>query len=241
MPRISVIIPTLNEEHYIRRALDSLRKQTFKDFEIVVVDSHSTDATIRTAKRCGARIVFAAKRGPWHAKNMGAKKARGTLLLFLDADTKVPRDYLSVINDGLKNPRVALLGPEVRMDAPLRYRAMLKLVYAAFILLGCINRAPAVMAAACRKSDFLKTGGFPAHRLGEDVEFSRKMSRLGKVLIRNYCVTSQRRFEHEGFLRLCAIYTFSLVEFLLTGKMSHKGYEFGVFEKPWPIVRESLH
>ncbi len=229
--KISVIIPTLNEEHYIRRSLGSLKKQTFKDFEIIVVDGHSTDKTLIIAKRYGARVVSAARRGPWNAKNVGAKKARGKLLLFLDADTAVPRDYLSMISEELKNTRVALIGPEVRMDAPLHYRVMLKLVYAMFILLGCINRAPAVMAVACRKKDFLSIGGFPARRLGEDVEFSRKMSRLGNVVIRNHCVTSPRRFKREGFFRLCAIYTFSLVEFLLTGKMSHKGYEFGAFGK----------
>ena len=57
MPKISVIIPALNEEKYIRHSLDGLSHQTFKDFEIIVVDSNSKDRTRQIAKKYAKVIV----------------------------------------------------------------------------------------------------------------------------------------------------------------------------------------
>ena len=61
--KISVIVPTFNEEERIKRLLDSIKKQTYKDYEIIIGDYNSTDRTIQIAKRYGAIITHAKKKG----------------------------------------------------------------------------------------------------------------------------------------------------------------------------------
>lgn len=84
---LSIIIPTKNEEEYLTALLKSIKKQTFKDYEIIVADNNSKDKTRKIAKKYGCKIV---KGGlPGKARNIGAKSATGDILLFLDADTEL--------------------------------------------------------------------------------------------------------------------------------------------------------
>ena len=78
-PAISVIIPALNEEKYIGNVLDALRKQTFKDFEIIVVDGNSTDRTREIAKK-SAKVIIEKRPRIGLARNTGAKLAKADLL-----------------------------------------------------------------------------------------------------------------------------------------------------------------
>ena len=90
---LSIIIPTKNEEEYLPKLLESIKKQTFKDYEIIVADNKSTDKTRKIAIKYKCKIV----RGglPGKARNRGAKVARGNILLFLDADTELKsKDFL---------------------------------------------------------------------------------------------------------------------------------------------------
>ncbi|HIH05500.1 TPA: glycosyltransferase [Candidatus Woesearchaeota archaeon] len=99
MPELSIIIPCLNEEHYIGRLLDCLGKQTFRDFQIIVVDSHSTDGTatvVRRRMRKDRRISLlrSPRKGVSDARNAGAWKAQAERLLFMDADVTIGSDFL---------------------------------------------------------------------------------------------------------------------------------------------------
>ena len=89
---ISIVIPAYNEEMFLPRLLESIRKQTFKDYEVIVADNDSTDNTVQAAINGGARVV----RGglPAAARNRGAEAAGGEYLLFLDADTVLPDGFL---------------------------------------------------------------------------------------------------------------------------------------------------
>ena len=89
---LSIVIPTFNEEKYLPSLLESLRKQTFKDFEIIVADNNSTDKTRSIASKNGAKVVDGGM--PSRGRNSGAKIARGEWLLFLDADVILPPDFL---------------------------------------------------------------------------------------------------------------------------------------------------
>ena len=81
---LSIIIPTLNEENYLPLLLESIKKQNFKSYEIIVADAGSTDRTIEIAKNHGCKITSGGL--PAKARNQGAKIAKGDLLLFSDAD-----------------------------------------------------------------------------------------------------------------------------------------------------------
>ena len=89
---LSIIIPTFNEEKYLPGLLKCLQEQTFKDYEIIVADNDSSDATRTIALIAGARVVGGGR--PAHGRNLGAEAAKGEWLLFLDADVILPSDFL---------------------------------------------------------------------------------------------------------------------------------------------------
>ena len=89
MPRVSVIIPMFNAVRTVEQAIESVRAQTFRDFEIVVVDDGSTDGGIEIVRRRhdGAiKILEQKNRGPSAARNLGIANSSGEYLAFLDAD-----------------------------------------------------------------------------------------------------------------------------------------------------------
>lgn len=92
--KISVIIPTYNEEEHIGQCLLSLKKQTEKNFEIIVVDDESTDQTLKIAKQHADHVLSQPHQGPGAARNLGAKSAKGDILVFVDADMTFHPDFL---------------------------------------------------------------------------------------------------------------------------------------------------
>ena len=89
---ISIIIPTLNEEKYLPKLLDCIRKQSYKDYEIIVADSNSKDKTRQIAKKYGCRIVKGGM--PAKGRNNGAKAAKSEILLFVDGVIHFDNDFL---------------------------------------------------------------------------------------------------------------------------------------------------
>ena len=95
--KVSVIIPTYNEETVIKICLDSLLKQSIKDFEIIVVDDGSTDKTkeiIPEIKNNQIKIYSQNHKGPGAARNRGVENAKGEILVFIDADMEFDKDFL---------------------------------------------------------------------------------------------------------------------------------------------------
>ena len=107
--KVSIIIPTYNEEQNISACLDSLFRQTYKDFEVIVVDDGSSDNTLLEIRNSVAKpkmecqfeicILHQAHRGAGAARNLGAKKAEGEILVFVDADMTF---NINFINDLIK-------------------------------------------------------------------------------------------------------------------------------------------
>lgn len=93
-PLVSVIIPVYNEEKYLGFCLESLKKQTYKNLEIIVVDDGSTDKSKDTANKYSVRLFEQSHSGPGNARNLGASKANGEILAFLDADMKYDKEFV---------------------------------------------------------------------------------------------------------------------------------------------------
>ncbi len=114
-PLISIIIPTLNSARVLRRCLESIAIQSFRDFEVLAVDGASTDETLDILRSSGNDIAFLLSepdRGAYHARNKGLAHARGEWVCFLGAD------------DWLWDPNaLASLAPHLRTAAP-RYRVV---------------------------------------------------------------------------------------------------------------------
>jgi len=95
-PRFSVIIPTLNEENNIANVLGRIPDSIWSHGEVIVVDS-STDRTPIIARRHGAKVIKAQKLGKGYAMKLGASKARGDILIFLDGDKTDPPEYIPLM------------------------------------------------------------------------------------------------------------------------------------------------
>ena len=106
---VSVIIPTYNGASRIGNCLDALLPQIAgRDAEILVVNDGSTDATASVVTSYpGVRLITQPNAGPAAARNLGAREARGTILLFTDDDCVVPQDWLSAI-EGMPNAQPSI-------------------------------------------------------------------------------------------------------------------------------------
>lgn len=104
MVLVSVIIPTKNEERDLPSLIKSLKNQSFRDFEALFVDGGSIDKTRALIKKAGFKLIIEDPAiGPGNARNIGAKKARGKFLVFVDADNVLSRDYLHNIVSDIQN------------------------------------------------------------------------------------------------------------------------------------------
>ena len=91
---VSVIIPAYNEEGDIELCLKSLKNQSRKKIEVIVVDDGSTDRTVEIVKEHKVKLLKQNHGGPGAARNRGAKQAKGEILIFIDADMHFPKDYI---------------------------------------------------------------------------------------------------------------------------------------------------
>lgn len=103
MPKFSIIIPVYNVEKYIKRCLDSVKNQTYKDYEVIVVNDGCTDKSIEIAKKYDVTIIDSAHEGVSEARNIGVKKAHGKYLLFLDSDDYWEKDLLKELDKSTEN------------------------------------------------------------------------------------------------------------------------------------------
>ncbi|MDO8589382.1 MAG: glycosyltransferase family 2 protein [Armatimonadota bacterium] len=92
--KVSVIVPTYNEENYIGECLKTLMSQTHPDYEVIVVDDGSKDRTVDVASGFGIKVIHQDHKGPGLARNMGAEQSSGEILSFLDADMSFEPDFL---------------------------------------------------------------------------------------------------------------------------------------------------
>lgn len=103
MPKFSIIIPVYNVEKYIDNCLKSIMNQTFKDYEIIVVNDGTKDNSMDIVKKYDVTIVEQKNQGLSAARNTGVKHATGEYLIFLDSDDSWNKDLLKEINKSLKN------------------------------------------------------------------------------------------------------------------------------------------
>ena len=107
MPKFSIIVPVYNVEEYIDDCLKSIKSQTFKDYEVIVVNDGTKDNSMDIVKNYDVEIINQENGGLSSARNTGVKKAKGEYLIFLDSDDYIEKDLLKKINDSLKdNPDV---------------------------------------------------------------------------------------------------------------------------------------
>ena len=107
-PKISVLIPTLNEEKYVGKLLEALTKQTYKDFEVIIADGDSKDHTERVVRgfedKLNLRYVKSPKTNVSSQRNYAAQQAQSDHFVFFDADTYVEPAFLERIYERVSLP-----------------------------------------------------------------------------------------------------------------------------------------
>lgn len=103
MAKFSIVIPVYNVEKYVGKCLDSIVNQTFKDYEIIVVNDGSTDGSIDIVRNYNVKIINSEHLSVSEARNIGAKEATGEYLIFLDSDDYWSNELLEKINNNLSN------------------------------------------------------------------------------------------------------------------------------------------
>jgi rSAM/selenodomain-associated transferase 2 len=190
---ISVIIPTLNEAQNIRATLDRLHHPAFS--EILAVEGGSRDGTAALAVPIAK--VLRAPTGRARQMNTGAATASGDVLLFLHADTLLPQTAADDITAALADSRVAGGHFDARITPD---RGLLWLVGRMMSWRARLTGiATGDQAIFVRRKVFEAIGGFPDIPLMEDIAFSRRLKRAGRVTaLRSCVVTSGRRWEQHG-------------------------------------------
>ncbi|MGB9732787.1 MAG: glycosyltransferase [Candidatus Micrarchaeia archaeon] len=195
----SVIIPALNEEKYIGYVFEGLKKQSFKDFEVIVADGGSTDRTREIANKYGARVVVERRKGIARGRNAGARVAKGRILVFIDADTKPSRRLIELYVKALNGDVVAATGPILPLEKTSKSMELgYKFVSIFFVKLSIKIGRPTIVGSnfAVRKDAFEKAGGFDNRLMTyEDWDLSKKLKKYGKIKYINEAIvyTSARR------------------------------------------------
>ncbi len=249
----SVIIPTLNEEKTISWLLHDLVSQTIPPAEVLVVDGNSLDATRRVVQKWAKvypYISLISGNSPVGAqRDLGGRKAKSTLLCFLDADVRLPIDFLEKAGQLLQQknlhtvcprylPIQSQLAPKIRASSfPIR------LVYAFFNAVFVFGQKKHPSGAgSCimtTKSVYKKVGGFRSDIVCDDMAYiraaatlkTRGQSSFGMIPLTVF--VSDRRWKKYGFFPTLFTYIHLSLQFMKNNFVSPQEYvyEFGKYEQ----------
>jgi len=228
--RISVIVPTYNEGKLVGKCLEALRRQTFRDYEIVVIDGHSTDDTVEIAKKYADRVLFDEGRGAAAARNLAVRQVDSEIVAFVDADTRVYENWLELINKNFERGVIGVGGP-LLPELGCNFVDRLLFVVCADMLrrfssmLG-VHQFSGANCAYLRKTH-LKAGGFREDLdMLDDVEFSARVGRYGRGRFdpELRAMTSLRRTRRKG--HACTIFGYlkGYLQLIATGKVEKRRY-----------------
>jgi len=184
---ISIIAPMLNEKKYIKKFLESLKNQSFLDFELIIIDGGSSDGSRDIVDSYGPEFkitgLFNEKRNLGYIRNYGSKMARGEILLFTNSDAVFSMFFLDKIAIRFQDPDLgALSGPTI----PLEAGPVTELAYFCFDCLRWIfskagRFSPSGNFLAIHRDLFLTAGGFPEVPINEDGLLGQKISWILKT------------------------------------------------------------
>jgi len=205
---LSIVIPTLNEEKHLGFLLESIKSQDFDNYEIIVADAGSKDKTLKIAKDYNCRVV---KGGvPAKGRNSGAKAAKGSLLLFLDADVVLKKNTLPRVLKEFKKKKLKLATFFLMPSSKEKTSKFLFTFFYNIPIFFLEKILPhAAMGILIEKKLFKKLGGFDERiTLAEDHDLARRGRKLGKygIIKSSQIYVSDRRFKKEGWLKTYSKY-----------------------------------
>ena len=233
--KISLIIPAHNEGKYIGSCLEhAIKNSGGKFFEIIVVDNVSTDKTKEIAEGFpGVQVVYEKNKGLTYARQRGFLEAKGDILAYIDADTRMPKGYCEKIEKEFsKNPNLASFsGPHEYYDVKKSHKIVTKIfwktiAYPAYLIVGYMTIG---VNFAIRKNVLEKMGGFDTSIsfYGEDTDIARRAHKHGKVKFSTKfgMPTSGRRISNHGVIKAGSIYALNFLSEAIAHRPATKIYK----------------
>jgi glycosyltransferase involved in cell wall biosynthesis len=238
---ISIITPTLNEEKYLPLLLESIKKQDFSDYEIIIADAGSNDKTLEIAVKYSCRIISGGL--PAKGRNEGAKVAKGDLLFFIDADSVLPEGFFTKAlkefnNKNLDFASFGLLPIEGTKISAIAFN----MVYNWYIYTLEKALPHAAMGILAKRDLFLKLNGYDETiKLAEDHDLGRRAKKIARFgIIKSVKVYfSDRRFRKDGWIKTVFRYFLCELHMVFIGPVRSDifEYKFDHYDKKRPEIK----
>jgi len=236
-PFFSVIIPTLNEEKYLPKLLIQLANQTFREFELVLVDAQSNDRTVEVFRKFrdktpSSKIFISDQRNVSYQRNLGARKARGKYLIFFDADVYIEKTFLEEIHLAAVKKKFKLATTYILPDSNRDIDQILLVLSNLGQEIAKIIKKPFLgeYNTIIDREIFLKLKGFREDVTmseGHDLALRAFKKKIEMVILPEpKLVMSLRRFRSEGTLMVLRKSAQSFIYTLLKGPITHKMFEY---------------
>lgn len=214
--KYSIIVPVYNRPDEVDELLESLCKQSFKDFEVIIVEDGSSvnckDVCSKYMERLNMKYFMKQNSGPGLSRNYGAERSSGEYLIVLDSDVVLPEGYLQAVEDELqRQPADAFGGPDRAHDSFTDTQKAISYSMTSFFTTGGIRGGkkkldkfyPRSFNMGIRRESYMKLGGFSKMRFGEDIDFSIRIFDAGYKcrLFPDAWVWHKRRTDMRKFFR----------------------------------------
>jgi glycosyltransferase involved in cell wall biosynthesis len=215
--RFSVVVPVFNRPDEVDELLESLTKQTFCDFEVIIVEDGSyipcKEICSKYDSKLNLKYFEKENSGPGQSRNFGAERASGDFLLILDSDVILPETYMKAVSDSLEKYKNtdAFGGPDKAHPSFTATQKAISYSMTAFFTTGGIRGGkkkldkfyPRSFNMGIRKEVYEELGGFSKMRFGEDIDFSIRIFKAGYNcrLFPEAWVWHKRRTDFRKFYR----------------------------------------
>lgn len=225
MPRFSIIVPVYNRIDEVADLLESLADQTYKDFEVILVEDGSTEPCVDVAKKYSRRIdvkyFYKDNEGRSIARNYGLERAAGDYFIFFDSDCVIPADYFATLSRCLdRQPLDCFGGPDAAHDSFSDTQKAINYSMTSFLTTGGIRGGkvqlekftPRTFNMGFSREVYNRVGGF-REMFSEDIDMSTRIRQAGFSigLIRDAYVYHKRRVDLKKFARQVYIFGMSRV------------------------------
>ena len=214
-PKLSMIIPTLNEEKYIGRLLECLSNQTFKDFEVIVVDGQSEDNTLAVIglfkSRLVVKVIKSDVRKVSYQRNLGAQNSSGFHLLFLDADVTFRRNFLSKAMKKIDGKNRICVPKYHPSDKRWYYHLFFGIINSYYYLFQPITPGGIGSCVFSNKKIHAAVNGFDERfNWNDDLVYIKRAAKKFKYKILDVPIyVSVRRFEKDGTKKTMMVWVYA--------------------------------
>lgn len=234
MSTLSVIISTLNEERHVGALLSDVASQTRAPDEVLVVDAGSEDGTVALARRFACVRVLGGEPPVARGRNLGGLSASGDVLLFLDADARLPDRFFEYFLGEFEDRHLDVACP---LYVPYRSTPAIEAFHALFNLVTRTFQGVLPSGAghciALKGEVFRRSRGFDPTLKFDDIELIRRLSRGRRFgIVKQRVFVSDRRYREHGAPRMMLRYALMALFFALGkfGWANRIDYEFGDHE-----------